>query len=114
MAVIGAGGLGMAALVLAKAKGAQSILAIDIQSSKLQLASSLGAQSFLLPISQTDDQELKKIEMKNHSEEIKKIIDSKYGVDVVLELVGSSDSTALVIKFLFIFKNNLLIRLKKK
>ena len=106
MAVIGAGGLGMAAIVLAQAKGAQSVLAVDIQPNKLQSAAAIGAQTFLLPSSSPSSSshngderealEIKRSELKNQASQIKELFGSHKGPDLILELVGSSESTGLV------------------
>lgn len=74
VAVFGAGGLGVSAIQLAQAFGAQQILAVDIRSSKLERANGFGA----IPVnaSQVDP-----------VEEILSLTNGR-GVDVAIELVG--------------------------
>jgi D-arabinose 1-dehydrogenase-like Zn-dependent alcohol dehydrogenase len=74
VAVFGAGGLGVSAIQLARAFGAQNVLAVDIRSSKLVRAKNLGA----IPVdaSQVDP-----------VEEILSLTNGR-GVDVAVELVG--------------------------
>lgn len=74
VAVFGAGGLGISAIQLAQAFGAQQVLAVDIRPSKLERARGLGA----IPVnaSQVDP-----------VEEILSLTGGR-GVDVAVELVG--------------------------
>jgi threonine dehydrogenase-like Zn-dependent dehydrogenase len=74
VAVFGAGGLGLSAIQLARAMGAQQILAVDIQPGKLELARSFGA----VPINATAGDPV---------EQIRSLTGGR-GVDVALELIG--------------------------
>jgi 2-desacetyl-2-hydroxyethyl bacteriochlorophyllide A dehydrogenase len=74
VAVFGVGGLGISAIQLAQAYGADLVLAVDINPLKLELAAQFGA----LPIN------AKEI---NPVEEIKRLTGGR-GVDVALELIG--------------------------
>ena len=74
VAVFGVGGLGMSAIQLAKAAGADKVFAVDIQLDKLELASEYGAT----PI---DASRMDAVE------EIRKLTKGK-GVDVALEMIG--------------------------
>src|SRR2546423_2134239 len=74
VAIFGAGGLGLSAIQLARALGAQEVFAIDIQSRKLDLAKSFGA----VPIDPRAGDPVQQI--RNHT--------NGRGVDVALELIG--------------------------
>lgn len=72
VAVLGAGGLGMSAIQLARVLGASTVYAVDIDDERLALAADLGA----IPVDGRDDAVTE--------------IRSLGGVDVAAELVGSS------------------------
>jgi 2-desacetyl-2-hydroxyethyl bacteriochlorophyllide A dehydrogenase len=74
VAVFGVGGLGISAIQLAQAYGADLVLAVDINPLKLELAAQFGA----LPIN---------AKQTNPVEEIKRLTEGR-GVDVALELIG--------------------------
>jgi 2-desacetyl-2-hydroxyethyl bacteriochlorophyllide A dehydrogenase len=74
VAIFGAGGLGVSAIQLAQAFGSKQILAVDIRSSKLERAGSLGA----IPINASQMDPV---------EEILALTNGR-GVDVAVELVG--------------------------
>jgi 2-desacetyl-2-hydroxyethyl bacteriochlorophyllide A dehydrogenase len=74
VAVFGVGGLGISAIQLAQAYGADLVLAVDINPLKLELAAQFGA----LPINAKET---------NPVEEIKRLTGGR-GVDVALELIG--------------------------
>jgi 2-desacetyl-2-hydroxyethyl bacteriochlorophyllide A dehydrogenase len=74
VAVFGVGGLGISAIQLAHAYGAEVVLAVDINPVKLQTAVRLGA----LPINAKESDAV---------EEIKRLTGGR-GVDVALELIG--------------------------
>ena len=75
MAVVGLGGVGLAALLGAIAAGAERVLAVDLASDKLQLAAGLGA---------TDTFNA------GDADAVDKIREAtKGGVDVALEMAGS-------------------------
>jgi len=74
VAIFGMGGLGMSALQLAKAFGAGRIFAVDINTQKLTLAKSLGAE----PVNALQVDPV---------EEIRRLTD-KRGVNVAVELIG--------------------------
>ena len=75
VAVIGLGGVGMAALLGARAAGAEQILAIDISREKLAIAVSLGATEAVLA---TDPDAVQQVKDLTHG-----------GVDHAIELAGS-------------------------
>jgi D-arabinose 1-dehydrogenase-like Zn-dependent alcohol dehydrogenase len=74
VAVFGAGGLGLSAIQLAAALGAETILAVDIRLGNLDMAERLGA----VPIDAGQT---------NPVQEIRRITNGR-GVDVALELIG--------------------------
>ena len=74
VAVFGIGGLGLSAIQLARAFGAQEVYAVDIRQSKLDLARNLGAT----PVDATS---------RDPVETIRGLTQGR-GVDVALELVG--------------------------
>jgi len=74
VAIFGVGGLGMAAVQIAKAAGANEIFAVDIKENKLRLAKQLGA----VPVNAAESDAVK----------ILKELTSGRGVDVALELIG--------------------------
>jgi propanol-preferring alcohol dehydrogenase len=82
VALIGAGGLGMSAIQLARVIGAGPVYAIDIDDEKLEIAAELGAT----PIDGRNDP-------------VTAILDDG-GVDVAIELVGSSDLMADAVRML--------------
>ena len=75
VAVVGAGGVGLSAIMGARMSGAERIIAVDRQPDKAQLAMDLGATEFLV----ADDGA------------INKVLDATngVGVDVVIEAVGN-------------------------
>ncbi len=73
VAVFGAGGLGMSAIQLAFLEGAETVFAVDINPTKLERATALGA----VPIDGRNDG-------------VAQLLDAG-GVDVALDLVGSAD-----------------------
>lgn len=89
VAVFGAGGLGVSAIQLAQALGAQCVFAVDIQPGKLDLADKLGATS--VNASQADP-----------VEEIRRLTGGR-GVDVALELVGLPVTLRQAVQSLAIF-----------
>lgn len=74
VAIFGIGGLGVAAIQLARAFGASNVYAIDLNASKLTLAKELGA----LPIDASKKDPIKELNRLTNGN----------GVDVALELVG--------------------------
>jgi len=74
VAVFGIGGLGVSAIQLAKALGADKVFAVDINPRKIALASSLGA----VPVNAAESDPVTKIQE----------LTSGKGVDVALELIG--------------------------
>lgn len=74
VAVFGAGGLGMSAVQLARALGAEKVYAVDINWERLELAERLGA----IPVDAANTDPV---------EQIRKRTDGR-GVDVALELIG--------------------------
>ena len=87
--VIGAGGLGTAAIQLATRLGASQVIAVDRDARKLALAAQFGAT----PVSAADrtvDQVVTAVREASHGR----------GVDVALELVGSVDTVQVSLKSL--------------
>jgi len=83
IAVIGLGGVGLSALLMAKALGCSPILAFDVEDSKLQLAKDLGADfTVKLPEQLTDEQERKLTDI------VKNYLQTKPGFDFVVEASG--------------------------
>jgi 2-desacetyl-2-hydroxyethyl bacteriochlorophyllide A dehydrogenase len=78
VAVFGVGGLGISAVQLAKAFGARQVLAVDIHPRKLEFAQSFGA----VPVDAAGGDPV---------QEIGRLTNGR-GVDVALELVGSSQT----------------------
>ncbi len=74
VAVFGMGGLGASAVQLARAYGACQVIAVDINSNKLDLARRFGA----IPVNATSSDPV---------QEIRRLTDGR-GVDVALELIG--------------------------
>lgn len=74
VAVFGVGGLGVSAIQLAKALGADKVFAVDINRRKLELASSLGA----VPVNATETNPVTMIQELTNGR----------GADVALELIG--------------------------
>jgi len=79
--VVGAGGLGMSAVQLARALGASDVIAVDRDSLKLALAERFGARTIRATDLSPDDVVAQVRAMTNGR-----------GVDVALELVGSPDT----------------------
>lgn len=88
-AVFGAGGLGMAAIQLAKALGALDVFAVDINPDKLKLAEEKGA----IPINAADGDPV---------EQIRSLTGGR-GVDVALELVGLKQTMEQAVRALAVF-----------
>ncbi len=83
IAVIGLGGVGLSALLMAKALGCSPVVAFDVEPSKLELAKSLGADfTFLLPEKLTKDLEHKL------NQEINEKLGLASGFDYVVEASG--------------------------
>jgi propanol-preferring alcohol dehydrogenase len=74
VAVFGVGGLGMSAVQLAYALGAQQVYAVDINETRLQLAAQFGAQ----PINAREGDAAEQVRQLTHGR----------GVDVAVELIG--------------------------
>jgi 2-desacetyl-2-hydroxyethyl bacteriochlorophyllide A dehydrogenase len=74
VAIFGAGGLGVSAIQLARALGADNVFAVDINPAKLELAESLGA----IPIDAAQNDPVREILQRTGGR----------GADVALELVG--------------------------
>ncbi|MGD8864190.1 MAG: zinc-binding dehydrogenase [Anaerolineales bacterium] len=74
LAVFGVGGLGMSAIQIANAYGANKVFGVDINPSKLEFAKQHG----VIPIDATKDDPIQKIKDLNEGR----------GVDVALELIG--------------------------
>ncbi len=89
VAVFGVGGLGMSAIQIANAMGAQAIFAVDIQPSKLAFARQHGA----IPIDARDSDPV---------EQIKQITGGD-GVDVALELIGLPQTIRQAIESVGVF-----------
>ena len=100
IAIFGIGGLGMSAVQLARALGAASVFAVDINSSKLDFARNVGA----IPI---DANQLDPVT------EIKRLNDGK-GVDVALELIGLPVTMRQAVESLGIFGRAALVGLNDK
>jgi alcohol dehydrogenase len=81
VAVIGLGGVGMAALMGARAAGASPVVAVDVHAEKLSMAQEFGATVTFLA-SQSDL--IAKVQAATHG-----------GVDVALEMAGSVDALQL-------------------
>lgn len=85
--VVGAGGLGLSAIQIARALGARQVIAVDRNAEKLALAASFGA----VPISAAD-------------RSVHEIVDAVraatdgQGVDVALELVGGAQTVQIALK----------------
>jgi len=79
--VVGAGGLGMSAVQLARALGASDVIAVDRDPKKLALAERFGARTIGATDRSPDDIVAQVRQMTNGR-----------GVDVALELVGSADT----------------------
>lgn len=86
VAIFGVGGLGMAAIQLARSFGASKVYAIDINDSKLTLAEQFGA----IPIDASK---------KDPIMELKRLTNGE-GVDVALELIGLPKTTGQAIESL--------------
>ena len=79
--VVGAGGLGMSAVQLARALGAADVIAVDRDPAKLALAERFGART-LLAADLTPEDVVAQVRAMTHGR----------GVDVALELVGKPDT----------------------
>jgi propanol-preferring alcohol dehydrogenase len=79
--VVGAGGLGMSAVQLARALGAADVIAVDRDAAKLALAERFGART-LLAAELTPEAVVAQVRAMTHGR----------GVDVALELVGKPDT----------------------
>jgi propanol-preferring alcohol dehydrogenase len=89
VAVIGAGGLGMSAVQLARALGARQVFAVDLNPAKLALAEDYGAQP--VHAGQVDA-----------AAEIKRLTGGR-GVDVALELIGLPHTMQQALRSLSVF-----------
>ena len=89
VAVIGAGGLGMSAVQLARALGAREVYAVDIQPAKLALAQSYGA----IPVDAGRG---------DPDAEIRRLSGGR-GVDVAIELIGLPLTMKQALRSLAIF-----------
>lgn len=79
--VVGAGGLGMSAIQLARALGASDVIAVDRDPTKLALAERFGART-IRASEDSADEVLAQVRAMTHGR----------GVDVALELVGHPDT----------------------
>lgn len=89
VAIFGAGGLGMSAIQLARAFGALSVYAIDINQARLALAETYGA----IPVNATQCDPVA---------EIRRLTGAR-GVNVALELVGLPQTIAQSVQSLAVF-----------
>jgi len=89
VAVFGVGGLGISAIQLARALGAEKVYAVDVKKEKLNIAAEYGA----IPIDAT---------AKDPVLEIKRLTSGK-GVNVALELVGLPQTMSQAVECLSIF-----------
>ncbi len=87
--VVGAGGLGMSAIQLARALGASDVIAVDRDADKLSLAASFGART-LSAAHRTTDQLVAEL----------RAMTGGRGVDVSLELVGNPDTMRMALQSL--------------
>ena len=78
IALFGLGGIGLSALIAAKAKGAKQIIAIDVEKSKLELAKSFGATDTI------------HYHQESFTASLQAITEGK-GVDFAVEAVGKKD-----------------------
>lgn len=85
--IVGAGGLGMSAIQIARELGASQIIAADRDPGKLALAQELGA----VPLNTTGMSPLAA------ADAVRALTDQR-GVDVAIELVGHSDTVQLALK----------------
>lgn len=83
VAVIGAGPVGLCAMQCAKILGAGKVIAVDIDTNRLELAQKLGFADFIS-------------EPENCEESIKEI--TKYGADAVIEAAGGKNTFELAYK----------------
>lgn len=97
VAIFGVGGLGMAAIQLARSFGASKVYAIDLNVSKLNLAKQLGA----IPIDASIKDPIKELYRLTKGE----------GVDVALELVGLPKTVGQAIESLALFGRAALVGL---
>ena len=95
VAVIGAGGLGMSALQLARIAGALDVFAVDINPKKLALARRLGA----IPIH---------AETVDPVQEIRRLTGGR-GVDVALELIGLPKTMRQALQVVGVFGRAVLV-----
>lgn len=83
IAVIGLGGVGLSALLMAKALGCSPIVAFDVEESKLKLAKELGADfTYKLPEALSGERE------RELSGEVMKELQARAGFDFVVEASG--------------------------
>jgi propanol-preferring alcohol dehydrogenase len=95
VAIFGVGGLGMSAVQLARAFGALNVYAVDIDGSKLELASDLGA----IPVDAADHDPVSKILQMTGGR----------GVDVALELIGLKQTMEQAVRSLGIMGRAVLV-----
>jgi len=95
VAVFGAGGLGMSAIQLAKAFGAVTVYAVDINSQKLSLAAEYGA----IPVDASSVDPVAKLHRSTGGK----------GVDVALELVGLPQVSRQAVQSLGVFGRAVLV-----
>lgn len=99
-AVFGVGGLGISAIQLAKAMGAEKIFAVDIKESKLKLAEKFGA----IPVNAAKG---------NPVEQISRLTSGR-GVDVSLELIGLPLTMRQAVQSLAIFGRAAIVGLTRE
>ncbi|MCH8271780.1 MAG: zinc-binding dehydrogenase [Candidatus Marinimicrobia bacterium] len=97
VAIFGVGGLGMAAIQLARSFGASEVYAIDINASKLTLAEQFGA----IPIDASKKDPIIELNRLTNGE----------GVDVALELIGLTKTAEQAIESLALFGRAALVGL---
>ena len=97
VAIFGVGGLGMAAVQLARAFGSAEVYAIDTNKSKLTLAKQLGA----IPIDASEKDPIKELNRLTKGD----------GVDVALELIGLPETIRQAIESLSVFGRAALVGL---
>ncbi len=88
VAIFGAGGLGLSAIQLAKALGADEVFAVDIEAGKLETAKKLGAN----PINGSQTEAVEQIRRETNGR----------GVDVSLELIGLPSTMQQAVRVLAI------------
>lgn len=85
VAVVGCGGLGMSAILLARIMGAGRIFAVDVDTRKLEIARDLGAEA---------------IDGLNQPAEAIRELTSGRGVDTAVELIGKKETFELAVQVL--------------